>query len=305
MNNLNTHVLRQALDAVPVAALIVDARAEGPRVLYANPAFAQISGYSTAELHGQNLAGLLARERSGLPGEICQLKTRHGQVLALVQQALYDQPGRAGFWLLVQAGGLPRQGGAADTGEYSSAVEGLGRMPREERIDSTTGIPARSAFLEVLARDWAMARREQRRLSIALFRMVDFDSYHALFGRHAADACLRKVAHAIATSLRRSSDFCARIGQADFAVLISAVDEARLAEFSSRIAQRVRDLAIHHPRSAVDRYVTVAGAVASETPGTRAADPTLLLERVQARLGEVAEAPPSSPGDGRTVGSTA
>jgi diguanylate cyclase (GGDEF)-like protein len=108
-------------------------------------------------------------------------------------------------------------------------------------------------------------------------------SYHQLFGRHSTEACLRKIAHAIANSLQRAADYCARVGHDRFAVLIGGAEEDRVAAFADRIAQRVRDLAIHHPRSQLARYVTVSWSLSSEIPPQGSDEPNL-LEEAEARV---------------------
>jgi diguanylate cyclase (GGDEF)-like protein len=211
---------------------------------------------------------------------------------------MYEQPGRASYWLLTAVSGQP----AADSGSGGESGTGMStgmylntdiwlRGARDERTDLTTGIPGRNALLEILLRDWSAARRDQRRLSVLVFRIDALESYHSLFGRHATDACLRKVAHAIANSLQRAADFCARVGHDRFAVLVGDTDEERAAQFAERIAQRVRDLAIHHPRSQLARYVTVSWSIASEVPRPGAEEPCLLEEAESHVTGRAAPAP--------------
>jgi diguanylate cyclase (GGDEF)-like protein len=163
------------------------------------------------------------------------------------------------------------------------ATDVWARSLRDDRTDAATGIPGRNALLEVLLRDWSIARREQQRVSVIVFRIDALESYHHLFGRHATEACLRKVAHSIVNSLQRATDFCARVGHDRFAVLIGGAEEDRVVSFAERIAQRVRDLAIHHPRSQLARYVTVSWSVASEIPSATAEEPGL-LEDAEARV---------------------
>jgi diguanylate cyclase (GGDEF)-like protein len=131
-------------------------------------------------------------------------------------------------------------------------------------------------------------------LSVLVFRIDAFEAYLALFGRHAADSCLRKVGHAIANSVRRGGDFCARAGHDRFAVLMTGGDESAAPEHAARIAQRVRDLAIHHPRSLPARYVTVTWQVASSVPA-RAEDDADLLDQAEAGLPAPTETTPRSP----------
>jgi diguanylate cyclase (GGDEF)-like protein len=165
----------------------------------------------------------------------------------------------------------------------SKTAEVPSRIIRDDRTDVTTGIPGRNAFLELQLRDWDIARQEQKRLSVIVFRIDALESYQKLFGRHATETCLRRVAHAISNSLQRSTDYCARVGNDRFAVLISGGAEDRVAQFAERIAQRVWDLAIHHPRSQPARYVTVSFAMASEIPPVSAEEPGL-LEDAEARI---------------------
>ena len=170
----------------------------------------------------------------------------------------------------------------AGTGVFT-ATDVWARSLRDDRTDAATGIPGRNALLEVLMRDWSAARREQQRMSVIVFRIDGLESYHRLFGRHATEACLRKVAHSIANSLQRAADYCARVGHDRFAVLIGGAEEEVVSAFAARIAQRVRDLAIHHPRSQLARYVTVSWSVASEIPLPTADEPNL-LEDAEARI---------------------
>ena len=114
------------------------------------------------------------------------------------------------------------------------------------------------AFREVLDHDWAVAAREKSALSIVVFTLDEFDSYVDVFGRHAADSCLRRVGQAIRRCLRRASDVVGRVNGAELVVLSHASDEGGVREFASRISAAVRELGLHHPRSTVSRFVTVS-----------------------------------------------
>jgi len=292
LKKLNRHILRQALDAAAAPALIVDAQHRDRPVVYANAAFGRAIGLHPHELIGRPVDSLADTAFDPASPEPWRPRSSRGPV-ALRPAPLYDQPGRAGYWLLTSeatppqelqpAGGSPGAAGAAATGVFM-ATDAWSRSARDERADPTTGIPGRAALQEVLMRDWQVARRDQRRLSVIVFRVDALESYHQLFGRHATDACLKKIAHAITNCLQRAADYCARVGHDRFAVLIAGADEPAVASFAERIAQRVRDLAIHHPRSQLARYVTVSWSIASEVPAPAAEEPGL-LEDAEARSG--------------------
>lgn len=292
LKKLNRHLLRQALDSVPSPALIVDGLHPDRPVVYANPAVGEAIGVHPNEIIGRPVDSLADSAFDPASPEPWQPRSSRGPV-GLFPAPLYDQPGKASYWLLtatpapaqalrpVAAAGAPSPS-AAGTGTFM-ATDVWARSVRDERTDAATGIPGRNALEEVLLRDWSMARRQQQRLSVIVFRIDAMESYHQLFGRHATEALLRKVAHAIANSLQRAGDYCARVGHDRFAVLISGADEERVAGFAERIAQRVRDLAIHHPRSQLARYVTVSWSLASEIPESGAEEPAL-LEDAEARI---------------------
>jgi diguanylate cyclase (GGDEF)-like protein len=291
LKKLNRHLLRQALDAVSAPALIIDAQHRDRQVVYANAAFGQAIGLHPNEIIGRPADSLADVAFDPASPEPWRPRSSRGPV-ELRPAPLYDQPGKASYWLLTAPGtgaaSVMRPVNSATTPSMAGtgvfmATDVWARSLRDDRTDAATGIPGRNALLEVLMRDWSIARREQQRVSVIVFRIDALESYHHLFGRHATEACLRKVAHSIANSLQRAADYCARVGHDRFAVLIGGAEEDRVVAFAERIAQRVRNLAIHHPRSQLARYVTVSWSVASEIPSATAEEPGL-LEDAEARV---------------------
>lgn len=126
------------------------------------------------------------------------------------------------------------------------------------RDDPVTSLLNGRAFRETLEHDWAVSSRERSALSVVIFTLDDFAAYIDVFGRHAADSCLRRVGQAIRRCLRRASDVVGRIDGEHFAVLSHASDEQGVREFAERISTAVRELGLHHPRSAKARFVTVS-----------------------------------------------
>jgi diguanylate cyclase (GGDEF)-like protein len=130
------------------------------------------------------------------------------------------------------------------------------------RDDPVTGLLNEAAFRDVLAHDWAVAAREQSSLALVAFQLDDFPAYLEVFGRHASDSCLRRVAQAIRRRLRRASDVAARVDDSNLLVLAHSSTEANVTEFAEKIAAAVRELGLHHPRSNSARFVTVSYRIA-------------------------------------------
>ncbi len=288
MIKLTKRILQQALDHSATGTVIVDSA--GRRIVYANDAMERLLGWTPDALVGKTLDNLMvAGDPLPIGAKVAppdtliyqQWRCAHGPNCELQWQAsaLTDADDRPAFWLLTV---LPDQ--LSDS--LSTYDETRSRITQ---TDAATGLPTRKVFEEMLMRDWAVARRVRRRVSIMVFRVDAFDGYQKVFGRHAGDSCLRKIAHAIHGSIRRESDFAARFAADQFAVLTAGSDEKQLLEFAKNIAEKVRLLAIHHPRSPVDRFATVSYAVAAQTPQLRASY-EMLINTALEDLGEPVEA---------------
>jgi len=151
------------------------------------------------------------------------------------------------------------------------------------RDDRLTGLFTLSYLEELLKRDWAVAQREKR--SIALFA-IDIDAldlYNTTFGRAAGDSMIRRVAHVVSGCLRRSSDVTARIDGGNLIAFAPGLTQEQALRVGQLMAERVRDMRIHHPRSAVLRYVSVSVGVCAAIPDP-ADNPERLLQVSQAQL---------------------
>jgi len=284
MFNLSKNIIKQALDLSPVATLIIDLKATTQSVEYANQAFEALSGFDAAELVGRPWSRLVAEEtetpESG-QREIqltCHPRLGAAESLWFELYPLYDGPGAPRYWLATESRQSEQEDAADPERETLLSVlrEARSCLRRSDGRDSTTGVLNRRSFDDLMHRDWVLARREQRSLALVVFQLDSFDSYCDVFGRHAADACLRKVAHAITGSLRRAGDLTTRYADERFAVLIGQGDEGQAAELAQRISDKVRELAIHHPRSLTDRFVTLSWGVAAVAADNLSSQPDLI-----------------------------
>lgn len=254
--HLSPELMLALLAYLPEGVLLLDLSRDEPAVLYAagspsGPAgdsvvgpvpLAQLMGWATS---GPELAALLARLEAGEPA---RLDVPRGTSTASLQLLpLPRQPGGPRYYV-----GLERsQGDAAER----LAAAGLPVVMREDRL---TGLSHRDWFWELYRRDFQVAGREHRALSVFV---VDIDSlglYNETFGRSAGDSLLRLVARALQSGMRRASDLIAREEGGRYVALAigQTADQAR--RHAEQLASRVRDLRLHHPRSGVARFVTVS-----------------------------------------------
>jgi diguanylate cyclase (GGDEF)-like protein len=91
------------------------------------------------------------------------------------------------------------------------------------------------------------------------------------------------VAHVISGCLRRSSDVAARIDGGSLLAFAPGLEREAALRLGQRMAERVRELRIHHPRSAVLRYISVSVGVCAARPQAGESCESL-LKRAQAQL---------------------
>lgn len=274
MDKLPEEVLRHIAAGAPDGIVVCDARTPDQPVLYVNPAFERMTGYAAAELIGRNLRLLQGADRDQESRRRLREAIARGEACrALIRNARKDGtplwnemqlvPVRDANGTLTHIIGYHRDAGdRARTPDR--ALEGLPSWMREDRL---TGLASRPWFEELLLREWATARRENRRLSLLLFDIDGLRTYNEAFNRAAGDSCIRQVARTIGSSYRRGVDVTGRWENGCIAVMVGQGTEAAVADYAGVVAQRVADLRIHHPRAATQKFITVTTGIAGCTPG--------------------------------------
>jgi len=267
---LLAEVLRHALDGVAV----VEAGGGAPRIVYANATLAGLlrrpeewpAGHMLDEIEIEAPAdpnattlGIGQRVRLRRADGTTIECERCAMMLADARMALHYRP-------------LPRSA----PGALAAAV------------DRSSGLSTPEHLLEVLRRDWSIAQRDGRTLTVMRIDVDACRDYHEVFGRSATDNMLRQVGRTIASAMRRTSDIVARLADDEFLLLGVSMEEGRARDHAEHIAGRVRSLAIHHPRSRTGRYLTVSVGVVTVAP-PRDQPVEVLLEAAQQALSQAKE----------------
>ena len=151
------------------------------------------------------------------------------------------------------------------------------------RSDALTGLANRRHFDEAKELEFRRAQRLQQPLSLLVCDIDHFKVYNDAYGHARGDECLRAVAEAIRSSVRRAGDLVARIGGEEFAILLSATDEAAALALAERILDSVRATAIPHAGSDAGPFVTLSIGLAVST-SQRANDFDALFQAADAAL---------------------
>ena len=268
---LLAEVLRHALDGV---AVVEDAGGT-PRLIYANATLSALLRRHEEWLEGRPLAEIEAEApadpnaTSAGVGLRVRLRRSDAVMVECERWAVLLPDGRLALHYRPVPRGAP--------GALAAAV------------DRSSGLSTPEHLLEVLRRDWSIAQRDGRSLTIMRFDLDAYRDYHDVFGRGATENVLRQVGRTIASAMRRASDVIARVGDDEYLILGVSMDRDAALQHAENILERIRALAIHHPRSRTSRYMTVSGGVVTTIP-PRDRNCEAILEASQKALAEAKEA---------------
>lgn len=244
---LLAEVLRHALDGVAVVE-----GGDAPRVVYANATLAGLLRQPEEWTAGREL-GEIEIEAPADPngttvgiGQRVRLRRADGTTIECERWAMLLPDAK----LALHYRPLPRSA----PGALAAAV------------DRSSGLSSPEHLMEVLRRDWSIAQRDGRTLTVMHIDVDGCRDYLEVFGRSATDNMLRQVGRTIASAMRRTSDIVARLANDEFLLLGVSMEEGRAREHAEHIAGRIRALAIHHPRSRTGRYLTVSVGVVTVAP---------------------------------------
>jgi diguanylate cyclase (GGDEF)-like protein/PAS domain S-box-containing protein len=273
MNNWSAEAWRTLVEGAPEGIVICDATTPDYPVIYANAAFSQMCGYPAGAILGTNLRVLQGNDRDqetrqrmreaverGEPARVLIRNYRPDGSLfwnEIVIQPVRDASGRLTHFIGYHRDASERLKNA------ERSAQGLPPWLREDRL---TGLHSRAYFEELLQRDWLLAQRDSHEIGLTLFDIDDLATYNETFDRAAGDACIRRIARVIGASYRRGGDLVGRWEGGTFAVLTQGDAAEKASQYAQVVAQRVRDLLMHHPRAGSGRFVTLSAGVASLVP---------------------------------------
>lgn len=298
MTGIDASLYRRLVENSSEGVVLVDAQNPERPVIYANPGFEALTGYSSAELLGRNLRFLQGddREQDGrhrlrealARGESCRVLLRNyrkdGTVFwnEMTVSPLLDADGR-----ITHYAGHHRDAGERLRIDPKLARDSLSGAHQPTAVairdDRLTGLFTLPYLEELLKRDWSVAQREKRSMAVFAVDIDALDLYNTTFGRAAGDSTIRRVAHVVSGCLRRSSDVTARIEGGSLIAFAPGLTHEQALRIGQLMAERVRDLRIHHPRSVVLRYVSVSVGVAAAVPDPTDS-PTGMVQKSQQQL---------------------
>jgi diguanylate cyclase (GGDEF)-like protein/PAS domain S-box-containing protein len=280
MSTVDPNLFKTMVETAPEAVALCEATSGHWHVTYVNPAMEHLTGYKADAMLGRNLRFLQAEDhdQEGLDrirealrdGNSCRATLRNYRsdgtqfwnevVLAPLRNPEGQITHYASFH---REAGVTRPEVRTEARDPSMNTQTMLAYLRDDKL---TGLLRRPYFEELIKRDWGLAQRESRRLSFLVFDLDNYSHYRDVFGRQGSDQSFRRVARVVGGCFRRASDLCGRFDEDQIAALTTGLDLSQASKLAEAVLARVRDLAIHHPRSSVSRYVTASAGVVSLVP---------------------------------------
>ncbi|MDO8909099.1 MAG: GGDEF domain-containing protein [Pseudohongiella sp.] len=130
--------------------------------------------------------------------------------------------------------------------------------------DPLTGAGNRSALINNLQRELALARRNAQHLSVLVIDIDKFKFINDTHGHGVGDLVLQELVNVI-TKVNRSTDMCFRFGGEEFVVLLSNTNRKGAEIIASRLCEAIADCHICTDSGSVQISVSIGAASNCET----------------------------------------
>jgi diguanylate cyclase (GGDEF)-like protein/PAS domain S-box-containing protein len=278
---------------------ISDNGADDNPLIFVNPAFERLTGYSAEEILGRNCRYLqggdidqperLIVKQAVKESQPCLVTLRNYRANGtmfwneLSISPIFDGEGNVTNFIGIQKDVTDRMIVQQQLHDENSSLEELRASMEQLAIrDSLTGIYNRRFFDMQFAIQSKISYRSGQSLTLIMIDVDDFKKFNDLYGHLAGDETLKTVAKTLNKSFQRSSDFVARFGGEEFVVLCADMTYQQGLAFTGSLCQRIRDLRIPHAASRLGYLTTSIGfAVHTFAP---LEEPAMLLARADKAL---------------------
>ncbi|UTW07701.1 EAL domain-containing protein [Pseudomonas benzenivorans] len=215
-------LLRRSLEASYNGALICDAQADDLPIIYANPAFERITGYSAAEVLGRNCRFLQGEERDQPNIEDIRQGIKDYRETHVVLRN-FRKDGTP-FWNALYIAPVPDEQGNIThfigiQNDISEQKNFEAQLAYNASHDVLTGLPNRSLLEDRLTQGCQISLRYQRSLAVMFIDLDGFKPINDSMGHSAGDQILVEVARRMNQQVR-PGDTVARLGGDEFIIIL-------------------------------------------------------------------------------------
>lgn len=216
-------ILKRSLESSYNGVVVVDALEPGMPIIYANPAFERITGYSESEVIGKNCRFLQGSDIDQLKLEEIRFGLRNKKEVRVVLKN-YRKDGSF-FWneLFISPVFNEATGSITHFVGVQNDISDQKKYESELRYNSShdllTGLPNRTVFEDRLRQGCQIVQRYKRRLAVMFVDLDGFKPINDLYGHTYGDQLLIEVARRMEIQVR-PGDTVSRMGGDEFIILL-------------------------------------------------------------------------------------
>ncbi|MEP0354734.1 diguanylate cyclase [Paraglaciecola sp.] len=169
---------------------------------------------------------------------------------------------------------------------YMKLMKNIKELELISCTDGLTGLANKMQLNTRLNSEWYRMKRTDSSLSALMIDVDHFKHFNDTFGHIEGDECLKKVAKVIKNVAARDSDFGARFGGEEFAILLPNTDRKGAQKVAKAVLLELQ--ALHIPNQYDDNeYLSVSIGIGSCEPNSfedTNIDPMWLLEEADSNL---------------------
>lgn len=248
-------LLLHAVENMHIGVAVTDT---GGKILYSNPAGAEMHGYSAEELSGKDIRIFAP------PGETKPMSEQDLNSLKKVRRdSIHVRKDGSTFPVLLKSD-IVAGGEGQIIGAVTVCEDITDRKKNEELIkhvayyDALTGLPNRVLFNDLLKKELANARRRGNLLSIMFIDLDRFKVVNETAGYSTGDLLLHSVASRL-KSITREGDTVGRFGGDEFAILIPDLKDTQDATL---IAEKIiKNMSRRYVLNGTEMYTTASVGV--------------------------------------------
>ncbi len=282
------HLARRALEASGNGIVITDCRQPDNPIVYVNPAFERITGYSAAEVMGRNCRFLHGEEHNQQGTRTLSQAVRDSHEAKVVVRN-YRKDGSP-FWNELLIAPVRGEDGAIthfvgvqnDISEQKRAEKNLLHMATH---DALTGLPNRSLLQDRIGQAITYANRTQREVALLFIDVDRFKNINDSLGHTMGDLLISNLAQRLRSAVRMI-DTVARVGGDEFVIVLT--DIAR----ESDVTQIIPNLldAITRPMAVAGHELSVTASIGVSLYPRDGDDSTSLLKNADTAMYRAKEA---------------
>lgn len=144
-----------------------------------------------------------------------------------------------------------------DVQEFVESINSkMSSLTKNLMIDHLTGVYNRLSSEKRISEDIARVKRNNEKLTVAMFDIDDFKLFNDYYGHSVGDKCLIEVANTVKNNLRES-DWIARWGGDEFLVVFSNVDSETSSNVLLRIMEILKNTQIKTDQKTINMSVSI------------------------------------------------